>query len=236
MINVYIVEDGAMARMALKEMILHNGYQLVGSSASAEQAIQEIRRLDVDIALLDINLSGARDGISLGKQLRKELDCALVFLTAYGDPKTIDAIHSMEADGYVRKPYNETTVVATMQVALRKRQSRNQGLAAISDDSAITITESGHQYQVLLNQVRYMSSEGNYVHVITPDRTFRTRRSLSALLEEMDSERFVRIHQRFAINLKYLNSFTTSSVTIGDEILSISRSYQRDFKALLDSM
>ena len=68
-IKVYIVEDQALIRESLKAMLdLEQDIEVSGEAASAEQALQELKTLDVDLVLMDIGLPGM-DGIAAASAL-----------------------------------------------------------------------------------------------------------------------------------------------------------------------
>ena len=116
--NIYIVEDVAISRMSLETMLLENEYEVVGSAASAETAWKEIQSLPVDLILLDINLSGEKNGVWLAQQIRKNLNISIVYLTAFGDQQTLKEVLETKPNGYLMKPYQEPTLLTTIDIAL----------------------------------------------------------------------------------------------------------------------
>ena len=116
--TVYVVEDMAISRIGLEAMLVKNNYEIAGSSAKAETAWDEIQGLAIDIILLDINLAGQKNGIWLAQQIRKYLKIPIVFLTAYGDQKTLKEVLDIKPEGYLMKPYQEPTLMTTIAIAL----------------------------------------------------------------------------------------------------------------------
>ena len=58
-VGVYLVEDQALIRECLRAMLdLEPNLEVVGESAEAEPALQELNHLDVDVVLMDIKLPG----------------------------------------------------------------------------------------------------------------------------------------------------------------------------------
>jgi len=55
--KVYIVEDMAVSRMALENLLLDNDFEVCGSAASAEKALRQILEQPVDLVLVDIHLA-----------------------------------------------------------------------------------------------------------------------------------------------------------------------------------
>jgi DNA-binding NarL/FixJ family response regulator len=83
-IKVYIVEDQALIRESLRAMLdLEQDIEVSGEAASAEQALQELKTLDVDLVLMDIGLPGM-DGIAAALKERRPY-LPVVMLTSYQD-------------------------------------------------------------------------------------------------------------------------------------------------------
>ncbi len=58
--RVLIVEDEALVALELEELLLGEGFEVVGRAANAAQAIDLGRLHRPDVALLDLNLADGR--------------------------------------------------------------------------------------------------------------------------------------------------------------------------------
>jgi DNA-binding NarL/FixJ family response regulator len=69
-ITVLIVDDQPIYRSALADLLeIVGGYLVVGSAASAEEAIDAVLRSPVDLVFMDLRLPGM-DGLAATRQLR----------------------------------------------------------------------------------------------------------------------------------------------------------------------
>jgi DNA-binding response OmpR family regulator len=83
MAKILIVDDENNIRLLYKEEFQDEGYE-VAVAASAEQAMEEIRRNKPDLITLDIKMPGT-DGIEFLRRLKeKENDIPIVFCSAFG--------------------------------------------------------------------------------------------------------------------------------------------------------
>ncbi len=118
--SVWIVEDESIVAMDLKSRLQSRGYEVLGISGSGEDAVEKIRQHKPDIVLMDIVLKGDMDGIAAAGIIREELRIPVVYLTAYADTKTLERAKQTEPYGYIIKPFKESDVISTLEIALYK--------------------------------------------------------------------------------------------------------------------
>ena len=91
-LGVLIVEDDALLRSALATALVSDRLEVVGSCATAAQAIALARRSPIDVLVTDLDLGARPNGIELAHVLRRDRpDLAIVLLTSYADPRLVDA-------------------------------------------------------------------------------------------------------------------------------------------------
>jgi len=69
---------------------------------------------------MDIRLDGELDGIETAELIRKRHDLPVVYLTAYADDVTLNRAKLTEPFGYLVKPFSQTELRTTIEVALYK--------------------------------------------------------------------------------------------------------------------
>ena len=110
--RVLVVEDEALLRMTLEDMLAELGHQVVAGASKLDTAIKLAAETDYDVAILDLNLGGnvsydvADVAMARGK--------ALVFATGYGQrglrPAYKDCI-------ILQKPFTQDAVGRAMELA-----------------------------------------------------------------------------------------------------------------------
>jgi response regulator of citrate/malate metabolism len=80
-----IVEDEILIALALEAEVKDLGFDVCGLAANARQAIAMAMEGKPDLAVMDIYLNGARDGIETARVLRDLCGVSVVFVTAYSD-------------------------------------------------------------------------------------------------------------------------------------------------------
>jgi len=115
MIRVLIVDDAAFMRLAMKTMMVKNGFEVVGDAENGAEAIIKYNELKPDIVTMDITMP-VMDGIQALKQIIK-LDprAKVIMITAMGQEIMVkDAVIS-GAKGFIIKPFKETDVIKTIE-------------------------------------------------------------------------------------------------------------------------
>ncbi len=87
-LNIMIVEDERIISMMLTRMVERLGHHVCACVTSAPAAIEALDHITPDLAFLDINLEGEKDGIDVGTVLRDRLGIPFVYATAYTDADT----------------------------------------------------------------------------------------------------------------------------------------------------
>lgn len=113
-LTLLVVEDEPETAQDLTALLVEAGHSVVGPFHSAEAAEVAAGLHPIDVALLDINLSGPVDGGTLGRSLKSRWDLEIVFLS--GDV-TAAAAHADIAKAMVFKPYRGADVLAALHRA-----------------------------------------------------------------------------------------------------------------------
>lgn len=104
-IRALIVDDESAARRGVRLLLEEDAeVEVVGEAASAEEAVEAVRREEPDLLFLDVEL-GARDGFSVLEALEEERAPMVVFATAY-DRYAMRAFEEQAVD-YLLKPFSD---------------------------------------------------------------------------------------------------------------------------------
>jgi PAS domain S-box-containing protein len=118
--RILIVEDEAIIAMNLEMTLRNNGYDIVGTAATAGEAIEAAMRERPDLVLMDIIIIGEMDGVEAVREIRSRLDVAIVYMTAHSDPATLKRARDTEPHGYIIKPAGQNELLSAVDIALYK--------------------------------------------------------------------------------------------------------------------
>jgi response regulator NasT len=130
-IRVVVAEDEAIIRLDLKETLEEEGYEVVGETGRGDEAVQLVRDLKPDLAILDVRMPGL-DGLSAAREITGERLAAVLVLTAYSQRNLIEEARDAGALAYVVKPFQRSELIPAIEVAL----GRHREMRAIEDEVA----------------------------------------------------------------------------------------------------
>ncbi len=118
-LRVVIVDDEAVIRMGLKSMVTTLGYQVIGTAANGNEALEKVKTLKPDLLLLDIKMP-ERDGLEVAEILAKDMVLPIIMLTAYTEKSLIERAANASVMGYLVKPISESKLGPTIEIALER--------------------------------------------------------------------------------------------------------------------
>lgn len=244
-IKAIIVDDEQDARKVLSTLLTQEcpEIDIQGESSTVDHALELIKNVDPEVIFLDIELQG-ESGFDLIDRC-PEISFEVIFTTAY-DKYALRAIKVAAID-YLLKPVDinelrlaigriqnkkENRSVAPMQVDLLLQQLKNDQIhkLAIPDLNGITYVDT--------NNIIFLKSAGNYCSIFTTNnKELVSTKSLKDYEELMAGMNFLRIHQRYLINLKHVERYDRSlggTVTMSNgKELEISRRKRNEFLSAL---
>lgn len=115
-ICVSLVEDNQFIRMALEQIILATeGYELVASYSSAEEAVEKMPHELPDVVLMDINMGGMSGIEAVGILKQQYPDIRFMMCTVYEDDEKIFDALAAGASGYILKKSKPSELMAAVQ-------------------------------------------------------------------------------------------------------------------------
>lgn len=99
--RLLIVEDDFLLAMHLEDCLTKLGHEVVGHAGRIDKALELARELDVDFAILDINIAGTKSFPVA--DILTERDIPFVFATGYGVGGLSDGYRN---EPVLTKPYS----------------------------------------------------------------------------------------------------------------------------------
>lgn len=225
-----IVEDNAMARVALRNLVEDLGQiEIVAECEDALTALRILRERRVDFLLLDVELP-KMSGLEMVEALPHPPQVILITSKA---EYAVDAFR-LEIVDYLIKPVQFARLTQAIERVREKLKARSLAAPAVTvaDDYLFVKTNHGLQ-RINQRDIRYLQAMGDYVNLVTADRRFPILGRLKDLLQRMPEGRFVRSHRSYAINLDHLERIEDGAAIIGKDSVPISDSYRAEVYARL---
>ncbi len=131
--TIIIVEDDEITALNLKLSLQKHGYNIIAMCDNAEDAKKEIETYKPNLIIIDISLQESNDGIELAKIIRENYGIPFIYLTSYSDDDIISQAKQTEPYGYIVKPFDPSSLHATIQMAIFKfdvEHQRNEEIEA----------------------------------------------------------------------------------------------------------
>jgi CheY-like chemotaxis protein len=125
-VTILLVEDDATTSLLVATILKKEGYRVAGVATTGPQAIELAERERPRLILMDIELSGAMDGIDAAFAVREGLGCPVIFLTSHTDPDVLERARAVEPHGYLLKPLDPRALRPTIEMALHKQRMERE--------------------------------------------------------------------------------------------------------------
>ena len=141
--RVVIAEDEAIIRLDLKEILLDEGYDVVGETGRGDEAVELVRAHRPDLVILDIKMPGS-DGLAAARSIRDlDLKVAVLILTAFSQRSLIDEARDAGVAAYLVKPFQRIELIPAIDQAMARCEQE----WAIDDEAHRAQTEGGVDLQ-----------------------------------------------------------------------------------------
>ena len=119
--RVVIAEDEALIRLDLKELLIEEGYDVVGEAGDGETAVALTESLRPDLVVMDVKMPRL-DGIAAAERIARARIAPVVMLTAFSQRDFIDRARDAGAMAYLVKPFTRTDLVPAIEMAVSRFQ------------------------------------------------------------------------------------------------------------------
>jgi DNA-binding LytR/AlgR family response regulator len=226
-----IVDDKELDRLVIASHARKYPFiEILGSFASAEEALGFTQTTAPDILFLDIDMPGM-NGLELRKQLEHIPVC--IFITAHPE----FALESFEttAFDFLVKPLKADRfekAMARMESYLDLLQK-----AALLDftlgEDTIFIKDGHTHIKLQLYEIIYLEALKDYTGIITREKKYSVLSPIGNLLKENAFKNFIRIHRSYAVQKHFITTITTRDLLVNNTLLPIGRSYKAVVEKLL---
>ncbi|AFY75308.1 histidine kinase,Response regulator receiver domain protein,histidine kinase [Synechococcus sp. PCC 7502] len=202
--KILVVEDEAIVAENLADHLTDNGYDIIGIVDSGSEAIAYAAKNAPDLVLMDIVLKGETDGIVAAEIISSQLAIPIVYMTAYGDDKTLERSKSAKPLAYLIKPFRPQALKAAIEIALNKHkldQEQAKALTSLENLLAQTQTQSefksqfinmiSHEFRNPLTNINLStdileSQAGQWSEQKRQDRFQRIRKAIAQMTRLLD--------------------------------------------------
>lgn len=221
--KVLIVDDNKVARLMLSEMLRKiNTIELAGEFEDALSAIPRLKKNDIDILFLDVEMPGM-SGLELLKVLPER---PLTILVTAKAGYAAEAFELNVVD-YLVKPFSVSRVILAVEKAKELLVVKNSKVKQV-ENNLIFIRDGKAIRKIMLENILWLESKGDYVKIVTQEGNYIIHATLRNLEEKLSGNDFVRIHRGFIIPVSKIDYIEDGAAFVQGTPLPVSENYRSE--------
>ncbi len=233
MITTVAIDDEPLALQLIEGYIKKTtGLKLTAKFDNPLDAADFLRNNIIDIVFVDIQMPDL-SGIELTRLLEK--GPKVIFTTAY-EKYALEG-YKLEVVDYLLKPFSYEEFLSAVNKAIHLINLEKKAPVKIDTNDEFLFLKSDYKIRrINFNDILYIEGLKDYVKVYTQNspRPVLTLSTLKLLETKLPSERFMRVHRSFIVNLKKIDTIERSRIVYGKTYIPVSDQYKDKFQEFLD--
>ena len=226
--NCIAIDD---EQLALKKLIRYSEkldyLKMKGTFTNPLDGLYFLKNNEVDIIFLDIQM----DGFSGIEFLEVCKNLPYVIITSAYDSYAIKSYEFNVID-YLLKPIQFPRFVKAVEKVYsfyKKDLQANTKNIVDRVSNSILIKSGRETIKVNTDEILYIEGMKDYLSLVTKEKKILTLMNFKDILDELDSNKFCRIHKSYIVPFSKIEAVTNNSVKISGNCLPISNSYKHEF-------
>ncbi|MBD5298836.1 MAG: response regulator transcription factor [Bacteroides sp.] len=228
-LNCIIIDDEPLARELIRSYVEQTPVlRLTGTFESAAEAIRTVVSGDIDVIFLDINMP-MLNGIDFAGVVPSKT--RIIFITAY-EQYALQGFRVNALD-YLLKPVSYPEFMKAVGKAVEwVNMRRSLEKSANGASEYITVKADYRLVQISMDRILYIEVQNDRVIFCRKDGDPVTSlMSMKELEEILPSERFMRVHRSFIVNLANIEIVERQRIVFGNTYIPVSDSKKEEFFA-----
>lgn len=219
-LRTIIVDDDPMTIRILEDYVGRTDFlEHLASCRDAIEASNLLKKEDVDLVFLDVELPGMT-GLELIESLTAPPHIILV--SGKGDYAVSGFEH--DVSDYLVKPVDYSRFLK----AVNKLEEANQKDAPQAGHTDRLFVKADTQLVgIRVDEIEYIEALADYVRIHTPDKRYTVYSSLKGIERRLPSEKFMRTHRSYIVNLDKIDSIEGNSLSIAEKSLPVGVTYHK---------
>jgi DNA-binding LytR/AlgR family response regulator len=230
--NCLIVEDEPLAAEVLQDYINQLPFlECRAVCRDALFAIQVLQQEKIDVMFLDIQLPKIK-GLDFIRTLRNPPQ---VIITTACREYALDG-YELNVLDYLLKPIQFSRFLAAVNKIRIQNGStvfNTPNVDMVADKSHLHINVNKKTVRVCFDDILYIESQKEYIRIVTKDKSLLTKCPLGEIEQQLNKDKFIRIHRSFIVAADKIIAFGAAEVELNGKQIPIGRSYKEPVLAKL---
>jgi len=227
-LNCVVVDDSTIHRITIAKLVNeHPDLTLVGDFSNASETRNCILNKNVDLLFLDIEMP-VQSGFDLldGLKTRPQI----IFVSSKSD-YALKAFDYAAVD-YLHKPITKDRFNKAVEKAIEAAQRKKE---SVDDDGEFIFIKSNlKNFKIFISKIKWIEAYGDYIKLNTEDETHLVLSTMKSFENELPSDKFLRVHKSFIINIDKVDRFNSKFAEIGSTKIPLSRNKKEDLANALN--
>lgn len=219
--NCIIVEDEPIAAEILENFISRDQeLNLLGKCADAVYASSLLSIHDVDLMFLDLHLPVIK-GFDF---LRNVKNPPFVIVTTAYHQYAVEG-YELDIADYLMKPIPYDRFLVAIE-KFKHLMEAEDALLEVSERDFIFMNSGKKKVKVILQDIFYIESLREYIHIHTKTETFTFKIPISKIEQILNPKMFTRIHKSYIISQSKIEVKSANIIQINGKQLPVGRTYK----------
>ena len=233
MIRCIAIDDEPLALRQITEYIKKTPFlELCGQCESASEAIQVLEQSPVDLMFVDINMPDL-SGMEFVKTLPNPP--MIVFVTAYSE-YALEGFR-VDATDYLLKPISYPDFLKSANKAKASFELHRQNQGENKNGKNFLFIKADYKIlRINFDDIKYIEGMSEYIKIhLTNSKPVMTLLSMKSIGEQLPSDRFMRVHRSYIVNLLKISVVERSRIIFDEKVyIPVSEQYKEKFQEYID--
>jgi two-component system, LytTR family, response regulator LytT len=218
--KVLIAEDDILIAEHLNDILEECKLGEIIVGYNYKEIIHLINTEQPDLILLDIHMDEELTGIKIAQEINANYKIPFIYITAQSDKMVMDLAIETKPFGYIIKPFNSKEIYATLQLAKNVLIKKH-----------LFIKDNNGDVKLMLDKLKLVKSDGNYLDIITVERKFVIRSTISSFLKLLPTTDFHQVHRSYIININFIQKTNGDFIYIDEFSVPCSKKKMAEIKS-----
>jgi DNA-binding LytR/AlgR family response regulator len=127
--------------------------------------------------------------------------------------------------------------MARFDASVKRAVSKYEQMHQVNEDEEHIFVKSNlKKRKVILNDIKWIEALGDYIKLVTDEANIVILSTMKAFEKQLPSEKFLRIHKSYIVNLEKIEKFNSKNVEVSGRSIPLSRNKKTELAEALSNV
>ncbi|MEL6539097.1 MAG: LytTR family DNA-binding domain-containing protein [Bacteroidota bacterium] len=222
--DIILVEGPNYFHHALGTQLEALGIRVLASLTTCDELTQVAETHQPQALLMDCAFAGDALALPELEACKSQLHIPVLFFCPADRPELIPHDHPRLASAFIFTPFTAASLRLSLELAAAA-PCRHSWYHQHQEEN-LYIKRNRRYQRLPVTEILYIQASGAYCVVVTKDQEFTLAINLNTLEKALNTERLVRVHRSYIINLENIEGFEGNTLFSGGKMIPISSTYR----------